>query len=301
MPSVLVATQEGLHRFDGAGRPGPAGLSGRHVTSIGPSGDEVWAVVGGRALWHAADGATWLPVAELAEHRATCVVVIRGQVFVGTSEARLFRLVDGELAPVPSFDDAEGRDGWYTPWGGPPDTRSLANWDEVVYVNVHVGGILRGDTSLEGWTPTIDIDADVHHVTTAEGMVVAACAGGLAVSEDLGGTWVIRSDGLDAPYARAVAAIGDRVLVSASRGPRGGDAGVYLADLAGGAFERCRDGLPASIDGNIDTYRLDADPDIGFAAFGTEDGRVFASDDAGESWGEIASGLPGIDRVLVRP
>ena len=30
-----------------------------------------------------------------------------------------------------------------------------------------------GDTS---WTPTIDIDADVHQVATAEGLVLAACA-----------------------------------------------------------------------------------------------------------------------------
>lgn len=301
MRSVLVATQDGIHHLDPTGGAGTVAIPGRDVTSLGPSGDEVWAVVDRAELWHAADGATWTHVADLAGHPATCVVAIRGVVFVGSSEARLHHLVDGRLEPVATFDDAEGREAWYTPWGGPPDVRSMANWDDVVYVNVHVGGILRGSRTLEGWTPTIDIDADVHQVTTAEGRVLAACAGGLAVSEDLGATWSMRREGLDAPYSRAVVVIGERVLVSASRGPRGGDAGVYRGDLAGGAFERCRDGLPASIDGNIDTYRLDADPDEVFAAFGTEDGRVFASDDAGSSWSELASGLPGIRRILVRP
>ena len=102
-------------------------------------------------------------------------------------------------------------------------------------MNVHVGGILRTDDGGGAWTPTIDIDADVHHVTTAEGMVLAACAGGLSVSTDRGVTWSTRTDGLDARYSRAVAVCGDAVLVSASNGPRGGKAAVYRGPLAGGA------------------------------------------------------------------
>jgi hypothetical protein len=52
---------------------------------------------------------------------------------------------------------------------------------------------------------------------------------------------------------------------------------------------------------NIDTYCLDAHPDGSFVAFGTEDGLVFASNDAGSTWGELASGLPTVRRVLVLP
>ena len=121
---------------------------------------------------------------------------------------------------------------------------------------MHVGGILRSDDGGATWTPTIDIDSDVHHVTTAEGMVLAACAGGLASSSDRGVTWTVRTDGLEAPYSRAVAVCGDVVLVSASKGPRGGRAGVYRGDLVGGAFERCTSGLPDLFDDNIDTYCL---------------------------------------------
>jgi hypothetical protein len=166
---------------------------------------------------------------------------------------------------------------------------------------VHVGGILRSEDRGETWTPTIDIDADVHQVTTAEGLVLAACAGGLAVSADRGSTWTLRSDGLDAPYSRAIAVCGDAVLLSASNGPRGGRSAIYRGDLSGGTFERCGTGLPESFNDNIDSYCLDAPPEGPLAAFGTSDGRVFTSEDAGTSWGELASGLPPIQRVLVMP
>jgi photosystem II stability/assembly factor-like uncharacterized protein len=177
----------------------------------------------------------------------------------------------------------------------------MSEWDDDLYVNVHVGGILRTDDRGEHWMPTIDIDADVHQVATAEGLVLAACAGGLAVSEDRGTTWILRADGLEASYSRAVAVCGDGVLVSASSGPRGGRSAVYRGTLAGGGFERCRDGLPEWFDDNIDSMCLDALPDGSFAAFGTSDGQLFGSFDAGSSWTELASGLPVILRVLVVP
>jgi hypothetical protein len=131
--------------------------------------------------------------------------------------------------------------------------------------------------------------------------VLAACAGGLAVSEDRGATWIIRADRLEAPYSRAVTVCGDVVLVSASRGPRGGRSAVYRGALASGGFERCRDGLPEWFDDNIDSSCLDALPDGSFAAFGTSDGQLFGSRDTGSSWIELASGLPAVRRVLVLP
>ena len=56
----------------------------------------------------------------------------------------------------------EGRDRWYTPWGGPPDTRSMTSADGKVYANVHVGGVVRSADAGRTWQPTaLDIDADV--------------------------------------------------------------------------------------------------------------------------------------------
>ena len=300
MPRVLVATRNGVHTFDDEGRPRSEDHVGRSVTALGRAGAECWGIVDASELWHATGGG-WSHVADLDALRATCVTGIGADVFVGSSEARLFRLAGEALEPVDAFDHASGRETWHTPWGGPPDTRSMANWEDEIYVNVHVGGILRSDDEGEEWTPTIDVDADVHHVTTAAGMVLAACADGLAVSTDRGATWTYRTDGLEARYSRAVAVCGGTVLLSASNGPRGGWAGVYRGDLSGGRFERCRAGLPEWFADNIDTYCLDAVPDGSLTAFGTSDGHLYGSTDEGATWNELAAGLPPVQRVLLQP
>jgi hypothetical protein len=301
MPMILVATKDGLHTYDDGGRPGEVHHAGRSVTALGRARSEFWAILDASEVWHAVAG-TWSDVADIDGLRATCITGIGPEVFVGSSQARLFRLTGDSLAPVEGFDRAEGREKWYTPWGGPPDTRSIANWDFDIYVNVHVGGIVRTDDIGATWTPTFDIDADVDHVTTTVVQVFAACAGGLAVSGDKGASWTYRTEGLEARYARAVAVCGDVLLLSTSNGPRGGGATVSRAPLAGGAFEHCKTGLPEWFNDNIDTYCLDALPEEGsFAAFGTSDGRVFGSKDQGSSWDELATGLPPVQRVLVMP
>jgi hypothetical protein len=300
MPTILAATSEGLLSFDERGSPGATAHAGRDVTAVAPDRDALWAIVDSTEIWHAPGRHDWTRVGALEGHRATCIAVT-DDVLVGSSEARLFRVAVDRLEPVGAFDGAEGRSTWHTPWGGPPDTRSISEWDEAVYVNVHVGGIVRTLNGGESWTPTIDIEADVHQVATAEGLVLAACAGGLAVSEDRGGTWTMRTEGLDARYSRAVVVCGESVLVSASSGPRGGRAAVYRGDLAGGPFERCRTGLPEWFDDNIDTHCLDAPRGGSFAAFGTSDGRLFASEDSGHSWAERAAGLPPVQCLLVMP
>ena len=299
MLRLIVATRQGLHAFDAHGRPEEVQHLGRSVTAVAPARSDLWAVIDGHEIWHDA-GIGWRHVADLDRLRATSLAGIDEDVFIGSAEARLFRIAGETLEPLEAFDGVDGRSTWYTPWGGPPDTRSIANWDDDIYVNVHVGGILRSDDRGGSWTPTIDLDADVHQVTTAEEQVLAACAGGLAVSSDRGTTWSVRTDGLEAPYSRAVAVCGEAVLVASSNGPRGGRAAVYRADRSGGPFERCLAG-PGWFDDNIDSYCLDALPDGSFAAFGTSDGRLYTSMDAGSTWEEGPSGLPPVERVLVMP
>jgi hypothetical protein len=299
--TIDVATREGLHRYDASGEAIRDELLGRDVSSLAPAGSERWAILDRREIWHDA-GQGWREVAALESLTPTRIVAVDDAVYVGTSEAHLYLIAGDELQRVETFDGVEGRDGWYTPWGGPPDVRSIANWDDDVYVNVHVGGLPRTDDRGATWHPTIDVDADVHQVTTADGLVIAACAGGVAVSTDRGATWTYRTDGLESKYSRGVAVCGDVLLASASRGPRGGGAAVYRGAVAAdGAFERCREGLPESFDSNVDTYRVDALRLGSVAAFGTEDGRVFLSHDAGATWSLLVEGLVEVRRVLVLP
>jgi hypothetical protein len=300
MLRILVATRDGVHTLDQRGHDAAVEHAGRSVTAVVRDGPQLWAILDREQVWHAPDEGEWHRVAILEGVAATCIAMTDA-IHVGSSKARLFRLTDGALEPVEAFDAAEGRDSWYTPWGGPPDTRSMSEWGADVYVNVHVGGVLHTEDSGRTWNPTIDIDADVHQVATAGGLVLAAGARGLSTSTDKGVTWSLRTDGLDARYSRAVVVCGDQVLLSASEGPRGGRAGVYRADLAGGAFERCRTGLPEWFDDNIDTYCLDALNDGSYAAIGTADGRVYGSDDGGLRWLELITGLPSVQHLLLVP
>ena len=220
--------------------------------------------------------------------------------WVGTAEAHLLR-VDGEPRVVEAFDAAEDRDRWYTPWGGPPDVRSISVTPAgTVLVNVHVGGIVRSDDDGASWRPTIDVDDDVHQVLGLEGgAAVAACAYGLATSDDDGVSWQLHDDGLHATYARAVAVSGDTVLLSASTGPGSRQAAVYRRPLPGdGPFERCRSGLPEWLEGNVDTSWLAGGPD-GTAAFATRSGEVYVSTDEGATWEQAAAGLPAVRCVTL--
>jgi len=273
-------------RVKGAGR---VHLDGRDVTAVHGLG---WALLDGREVVHCEHG-RWAPYGEVpAGVRAASLEVAAHEVFLGTEGAGLLRRDDQGFAPVAGFDGAPDRDEWYTPWGGPPDTRSLTVTDEgALLVNVHVGGILRSEDDGRSWEPTIDLHVDVHQVAAVPGTptVVAATGTGFATSWDDGRTWAMDDEGLHASYLRAVAVAGDAVVVSASRGPGGGDPALYRRPLAGGAFERIGAGLP-DLGGNVDTGWLMADGDQ--VAVVLTAGSLHRSDDGGRTFACVADGLP---------
>lgn len=298
---TLVGTQDGLQEFDADGRPGAHHHAGRSVTALGADYPHAWAILDGSEVWRTDGGHGWNPDGVLKDLRANCIAETRAGHLIGTSEAHLFRVVNEGLEFVGAFEGVHGRGDWYTPWGGPPDSRSISEDGRAVYVNVHVGGIVRSLDQGATWEPTIEIDADVHRVWASDQRVFAACAWGLAVSEDGGDSWGFRTDGLDQTYCRAIGVCGETVLVSASNGPRGGHAAIYRGAQRGGRLERSQKGLPEWFDDNIDSSCLDALPDQSTAVFGTSDGRLFSSHDEGSSWAEITSGLSPIRCALLMP
>jgi hypothetical protein len=258
------------------------------INHIARAGEGWWAVGDDGALFH--DGQQMASVDD--QVTLNCVLPVNGDIWVGASEARLFRLEDGDLIEDPGFAAAPERARWYTPWGGPPDVRSMAaDHDGTIFINVHVGGILRYDR--EGLSPTLDQDADVHQVVAGQdlsGRVLAACARGLAHSTD-GMVFEFRTEGLHASYCRAVALLGETILLSASTGPRSNRARLYRGDLVGGSFEPCTQGLPEWFDENLDSHCLAVVDDVGYAGQGD---TVWRSEDQGVSWAEARSGLPRI-------
>ena len=283
--SLLVGTVGGMFRLDNPTQPLIDDATINHITRDAAGW---WAVDHEARIHH--DGRT--VANDFNGATLNCVLPVDETIWVGASSARLYRVDGGALIEDPGFADAPGRADWHTPWGGPPDVRSMAvDGANTLFVNVHVGGIVRCDDT--GPSPTLDIHADVHQVIadpSVEGRVLAACARGLAQSTD-GRVFTYRDDGLHAPYCRAVTLIGDTVLISASTGPRSNQARLYRSNLTSGPFEHCRDGLPDWFDDNLDTHCLAVHDGSVYAGHA---GTVWRSDDQGGTWAEIASGLPRI-------
>jgi hypothetical protein len=295
--SIMVGTRDGLHEIAPHRRHH---FAGHEVRRLAWEDQRLWAVTDGNTIWRGRD--QWEAVAKADDFGVRCILPSTIGLLVGTSDGRVMRLEDSALVPLEGFDRVEGRDRWWQVDGldHVANTRSLGQApDGTLYANIHVGGIYRSRDLGNTWEPTIDQETDVHEIRAlADGFVVAATGtAGLCVSKDHGDHWDSITDGLPSrtgpvlPYARAVASSGDVILLTASTGPQSDDAGVYRGHLhTTGPLERCRRGLPSRFRDNIDTGCLAVGG--GVAVFGTTEGSVFISDDAGESWTEIAHDLP---------
>ena len=282
---ILAGTAKGLFVFGDDER---IELEGEKVTSL--AGD--YAITDEAVLWRNGER-----VASFDGRRAQCLLA--GEpLYVGADEANLLRIADGAVTVDEAFANAPARDEWYTPWGGPPDVRSITRArDGMLYVNVHVGGVLRLDDGE--WTPTLEIDADVHQVLADPddaSTVYAASARGFGVTRDGGHSWHFTYAGTHGRYMRSVAVAGDHILVGVASDYRGIDGALYRTDRAvDGRFEQVG---PPNVKGHVDTHALDARGSD--AAFGTHDGAVWASRDAGGTWERIAEGLPEVNCVSLR-
>ena len=286
MTRILAATTEGIYQWP----DGTRSLEGTETNALALAGDVRYAVAKQATILRD-EGEGWRESVSVRDVRANCLIPARTGLFVGTSEAHLLKEDGGRLVSLDPFELAPGRDEWFTPWGGPPDVRSLAEDERgTLYCNVHVGGILRSEDGGSTWAPTIDVRSDVHEVTTAAERVIAATAWGLATSFDEGASWEFDDQGLHATYARAVAVAGDVVVMSASTGPRGDASALYRRPLGdSGAFMRSGGDLPEWFSDNIDTGCLSALGEN--VAFGTEGGELFLSDDSGITFTRVAENI----------
>lgn len=302
---ILVGTADGLHTLGGRAAPQ---LAGHEIRNLSSDADGWWAIVDRRYLYRRRHGSRWKravdlqPIQDGSEREALCLLAHAKEVFVGTSHAGLLRVSGEDVATVPGFENHPERDTWYTPWGGPPETRSMAlAGTAALYVNVHVGGVLRSTDDGRHWKQTMDIDADAHQIAVDPSRprhLYAATARGLGVSRDAGVRWTFETDGLHATYQRAVAVSRDRVLASTSHGPRGRQAALYWRPLKGRRpMVKCERGLPEWFESNINTFALATLDSL--AAFGTPEGQVFVSDDQGDSWQLVGDGLPPVHCIRI--
>ena len=288
---LLIGTEDGIHHLDSD----VVDLAGHRITALAGN----WAIpmAASCGAWKRAVRPSRWP-GWTGRRPATCLLPVADAVLVGTAEGHLVRVERGVAQAVGGFDTVDGREAWHTPWGGPADVRSMATGDNVVYVNVHVGGILASLDRGITWSPTdLDIDTDVHQVLAVDHRVLAALGhSGLASSQrrrsvvDGGDRW---------PARQLLPGRRRRGRAGCCSAPPPAPAPVTPpctgAASDGDTFERCEKGLPEWFDDNIDTGCLVLDGTT--AAFGTADGRVFVSDDAGDSWTEAAAGVPPVTAI----
>lgn len=250
-----------------------------------------------------------------------------GALYAGVSEAGLFVSRDrGESwQPVDGFNNHPSRDSWVPGFGGLGAHTILtdANNPNRIWVGVSAAGFFRTDDGGKTWTPknqgvSGDTGQCVHSVThdpANASILFRQEHRGVHKSEDGGDTWKVIEDGL--PIAElsdghrcsfGFPSVMDRksgnVFIVPLDGdnfrfPRGGQLAVYRTK-DGTRWDAKTNGLPANCFTAVLRGALAADQQSG-VYFGTASGTIFGSTDLGESWGEIATGLPRITSVEAYP
>lgn len=224
--------------------------------------------------------------------------------FVGSEGARVAMVKSGSLRLLSSFDAVPERKLWDTPYGAPPELRSMAlGTDGTVYANVHVGWIVRSRDGGASWATVRDgLDRDVHMVAThptKPEVVFAATAEAFHISHDQGDTWTRRPGTMPYVYQRAVACFPDRdvYLASTARHDGGAGAKLFRSEDEGRRWTEVS-GLP-SVDRNINTHQVKAlRGGRGLAVIA--DTSLYESSDWGASWRRRKAQLPSVNAVLPR-
>lgn len=251
----------------------------------------------------------WESAGTIDDLAGNCLLEHQQTLFIGAADARMFTtdMPDmSEITRLESFDRAEGRENWDTPWGGPPDVRSLACIDDpgnpAIYADIHVGGIQRSFDVGKTWLPaTGSLHRDVHCVATHPDLpqtVFAATQQGFFRSDDRGESWRgVLEDFIPRNYQRSVvtdALDPDLLLVSASLGPHpDGDSGcegqLFRSADGGESFRPAHSGLPEHFYHNLDTHLVAAsEKRSGLFAFHDDESTLFVTTDGARTWKNVA-------------
>ncbi|MGI5818565.1 MAG: WD40/YVTN/BNR-like repeat-containing protein [Armatimonadota bacterium] len=312
---ILIGTESGLVALDDGGHERFRALGERQVSYLSADGDgrllaiadesELLAVP---SIEQADREEPWRTLGALPGARANCLAELGGRIFIGAEDARMWVLPSegGEPERISSFDAVPSRDEWDTPWGGPPDVRSLAivaGEAPAVYADIHVGWIVRSLDLGETWTQLRDgLHRDVHRVSTHRDRpdrVYAATAQGCFVSEDRGDSWRQHLAPFEPRnYQRCVVpdfADPDLFLCTASLGPHpsgetGCEAMIFRTEDAGESWEAAHGGLPPHFYHNINTHMLAASVQRpGVFAFHDDEENVYLTTDAAREWRKVAT------------
>ena len=311
----LIATQNGIFAWDESNQAlssfGLEGVDVRHISSS--CSDTIFALDSSGRVWVKNGFAQWTLVKLNNVHEVISTIFIHpatSDVYIGTEPPRLYRLQNGDSHLVTDLTSLEGAEHWYTPYGAPPAVRSIAPAGKVgLYLNIHVGGVLRTLDKGRTWTATNNgLDLDVHQVYSSPAnpsVVYAATATGFALSENQGDSWMFRNAGLKNLYTRGIAVNPEKpeeILVSGSTfmpddwETRGKSFSLFRSTDKGEHWERVVSGFPEAVESEIDTgcivFSLISSD---LVLCGVRSGQLYGGRDSGLSWEVIATELPQIN------
>ncbi len=294
-----LLTDRGILALDG--KPVPGVPFGERPVVAGVSRKDIGVIVDEHEVW-IRSGTRWTEAAASDDALHSIERTKDGRFLVGTERARIAWVEGGRLAYIESFDAVPERHLWDTPYGAPPELRSLAvSTDGTIYANVHVGWIVRSRDGGTSWTSVRrGLNRDVHMVAahpTNPATVFAATADGFHISHDHGDSFHRRAEGMKYYYQRAVACFPGRdvYLASTARHNGGSDALLFRSMDEGEHWVQVK-GLPR-VDRNINTWQVATFPD-GRALAVVRDTDLYASEDWGVSWTKVREGLPTVNAIL---
>ncbi|MFW5868801.1 MAG: WD40/YVTN/BNR-like repeat-containing protein [Armatimonadota bacterium] len=312
---ILIGTGDGLVGLDDDGNERFRVMRGSEISYVDTDAEgrvlaiaDESEIVAAPSMGEAGSDGGWASLGSLPGARANCLAQLAGLLFIGAEDARMWVMpaAGGEPERIESFDAVPTRDEWDTPWGGPPDVRSLATIageSPAIYADIHVGWIVRSLDLGESWTQLKGgLHRDVHRVNShrsAPDRVYAATAQGCFISEDRGETWEQHLEPFEPRnYQRCVMPDfedPDTFLCTASLGPHpegetGCEAMIFRTADGGETWESAHEGLPGHFYHNIDTHMLAASiqrPNV--FAFHDAEESVYLTTDAACEWREIAT------------
>jgi len=260
------------------------------------------------------NGMTQNNVYSLAAQRANG----RVRVFAGTEPAHLF--VSDDLGinwnEMPSLRSVPSLPKWNFP--APPHIGHVKhiNFDPAVpttiYASIEVGGLLRSTDAGASWEEFPGLYEDVHrlmiHPSNAK-FLYAVTGRGLYVSPDAGASWeqwTRREDEIGGYPDGFVLRPSDPkvILMTAAHDAPGtwrtthfAGARISRSKDGGRSWEILRNGLPDRLQASIEAFCLEEAGDACRIFAATTSGDVMCSEDLGEHWQTILSGLPPISKA----
>jgi photosystem II stability/assembly factor-like uncharacterized protein len=257
-------------------------------------------------------GEGWERMSGIEHTRVTAVAVspVDGALYAGTEPSALFVSRDGgvswrELEALRSLPSAPTWSFPPRPWTSHVRAIALSHEDpNLVVVGIELGGVVRSADGGETWEDQRPgAYADCHNLAAhaaAPETLYEAAGGGFAESGDFGESWEAADAGLDRAYVWGLAVdLEDPTVVYSSAAPGPGRAhGPGFSDAA--IYRRSAEGRWEAVMENVAAfpYALCADPEVPGALYvGFGDGKILHSQDAGESWDEIAD-VPDLDALV---